>query len=116
MKSATNITGARKKILLKGLLVAGFRNNRIWVKAQRNPEEKAAEMMSAKPSASKAVSPATIMITPIVMVAIINTSFHDGCSRRNMKANKRMKAKAEDLHIALSNVSIKLELRFLYAY
>lgn len=33
-----------------------------------------------------------------------------------MKANKRMKAKAEDLHIALSNVSIKLELRFLYAY
>ena len=95
-----NMTGAKKKMLLKGLLVAGFRNRRIWVKAQRKPEKKADEMISTKPSALKAVSPATIMTTPMVIVAIMRISLIEGASRRKRKAKSRTKANAEDLHIA----------------
>lgn len=95
-----NMTGAKKKMLLKGLLVAGFRNRRICVKAQRNPEENADEMIRINPSALKAVSPATIMITPMVIVAIIRISLMEGVSRRKTKANSRTKARDEDLHIA----------------
>ena len=47
----TNMTGARKKMLLKGLLVAGLRRRRICVRAQRKPEKKAEEMMRMKPRA-----------------------------------------------------------------
>lgn len=95
-----NMTGAKKKILLKGLLVAGFRNKRICVKAQRNPEKKADEMISIKPSALKAVSPATIMITPMVIVAMMRINLIEGASRRKRKAKSRTKANADDLHIA----------------
>lgn len=95
-----NMTGAKKKMLLKGLLVAGFRNRRIWVKAQRKPEKNADEMIRTKPSALKAVSPATIMITPMVMVAIMRINLIEGASRRKRKAKSRTKANAEDLHIA----------------
>lgn len=95
-----NITGAKKKMLLKGLLVAGFRNKRICVKAQRNPEKNADEIISMKPSALKAVSPATIMITPMVMVAMIRINLIEGASMRKRKAKSRTKANAEDLHIA----------------
>ena len=96
-----NIIGARKKILLKGLLVAALRRSRIWVKAQRKPEKKAEEMMRAKPRASKAVSPATIIITPAVMVRMIRTNFIEGVSRWKRKAKRRTNARAEDLHIAI---------------
>ena len=95
-----NIMGARKKMLLKGLLVAGFRRSRICVRAQRKPEKNAAAITSMKPMASKAASPATIIMTPTVMVVIIRTSFMEGDSRRKRKANMRTKAREEDLHIA----------------
>ena len=95
-----NIIGARKKILLKGLLVAGFRRSRICVKAHRKPEKNAAAMTSMKPMASNAVSPATIMMTPTVMIVIIRTSLTEGDSRRKRKANMRTNAREEDLHIA----------------
>ena len=46
------------------------------------------------------ISPATIMMTPAVIVAIMRISFKDGCSRRNRNAKIRMNASAEDLHMA----------------
>ena len=95
-----NIIGARKKILLKGLLVAGFRRSRICVRAQRKPDEKAEEMIRTKPSVLKAVSPATIMMTPTVMVAMMRISLREGVSRRKRKAKRSTKAREEDLHIA----------------
>lgn len=95
-----NIIGARKKIVLNGLLVAGFRRSRICVKAQRKPEKNEAEMMRPKPRALKSVSPATIMMTPTVIVAMMSTSLIEGVSSRKRKAKSRIKAKAEDLHIA----------------
>lgn len=100
--------GARKNMLLNGLLVAGFRRRRICVRAQRKPEKKAAAMTSVKPTALKRVSPATIMMTPMVMVAMMRTSFMDGDSRRKRKANMRTKAREEDLHIASRVVSFLL--------
>lgn len=103
--------GARKKMLLNGLLVAGFRRRRIWVSAQRKPEKKAAAMTRMKPITSKAASPATIMMTPMVIVAIIRMSLMDGDSRRKRNAKQRTKAREEDLHMALRrHVSIQLEL------
>ena len=101
MAKLTNMTGARKKMLLKGLLVAGLRRRRICVRAQRKPEKKAEEMMRTKPRAWKAVSPATIMMTPTVMVAMMSMSLTEGVSRRKRKAKRRTKARAEDLHIAV---------------
>lgn len=95
-----NMIGAKKKMLLKGLLVAGFRSRRICVKAQRKPEKNADEMINTKPRALKAVSPATIMMTPMIMVAIIRISLTEGVSRRKRKAKSRTKANAEDLHMA----------------
>lgn len=100
MARVRNMTGAKKKMVLKGLLVAGFRNRRICVKAQRKPEKNADEMINMKPIALKAVSPATIMITPMVMAAIMRISLMEGVSRRKRKAKSRTKANAEDLHIA----------------
>ena len=100
MARLTNMTGARKKMLLKGLLVAGLRRSSIWVRAQRKPEKKAAAMTRAKPITSKATSPATIIMTPTVMVAIMRMSLTDGDSRRNRKAKQSTKASEEDLHIA----------------
>lgn len=98
-----NIMGARKKILLKGLLVAGLRKRSICVSAQRNPEKKADDIIKIKPRALKAVSPATIMTTPIVMVAMIKINFTEGCSRWKRKAKRRTNAREEDLHIAGSS-------------
>ena len=98
---ARKVTGVRKKMLAMGLEVAGLRRRRIWVSAQRKPEKKEDSMMSAKPSALKAVSPATIMITPPVMQRIIRMSFSEAVSSRKMKAHSRTKARAEDLHIAV---------------
>ena len=92
--------GARKKILLKGLLVAGFLRRRIWVRAQRKPEKNAAAMTRTKPRALKSTSPATIIMTPMVMVAMMRMSFRDGDSRRKRNAKARTKAREEDLHIA----------------
>ena len=70
------------------------------MRPQRKPEKKAADMTRTKPSVENLTSPATIIITPIVMVVIMPTSRHDGTSRRKRKANIRTKAKDEDLHIA----------------
>lgn len=56
-------------------------------------------MTKAKPTALNAVSPATIMITPTVMVAMMMINLTDGVSRRKMKANRRTKARADDLHM-----------------
>ena len=72
---------------------------------QRKPEKKAADMTRIKPSTEKATSPATIIITPMVMVAIIATSRQDGVSRRKRKAKRRTKASEDDLHIARLDVS-----------
>lgn len=87
-------------MLLKGLLVAGFRRRRICVRAQRKPEKKAAAMTRMKPIASNAVSPATIIMTPRVIVAIMRISFIDGDSRRKRNAKQRTKAREDDLHMA----------------
>ena len=102
-----NITGARKKMDEKGLAVAGLRRRRIWVRDQRNPEEQAEAITRMKPRAWKAVSPATIMTTPTVIIAIMRTRRHEGCSRRKRKAKMRTKPSADDLHIAV-DVSIHL--------
>ncbi len=96
----TNMMGAKKNMELKGLEVAGFRSNRICVRAHRNPEKNEADMTRMKPSALKAVSPATIMITPTVIVKMMRTSLMEGDSSRNKKAKSRTKAREEDLHIA----------------
>jgi hypothetical protein len=96
----TNITGARKNIDEKGFAVAGFRRRRIWVSDHRKPDEHADAITRMKPSASNAVSPATIMTTPTVMTSIIKTSLQDGCSRRKRNAKIRTKPRADDLHIA----------------
>ena len=95
-----NIIGARKKIEEKGLDVAGFRSKRIWVRPQRKPEKNAADMTSMKPSAEKSTSPATIIITPTVIVAMMATRRQEGVSRRKRNAKRRTNAKEEDLHIA----------------
>ena len=70
------------------------------MRAQRKPEKKAAAMTRMKPMASKNASPATIMMTPTVIVMMMSMSFMDGDSRRKRKANIRTKAREEDLHIA----------------
>lgn len=87
-------------MLLKGLLVAGFRRRRICVRAQRKPEKKAAAMTRIKPIASNAASPATIIMTPRVIVAMMRISLMDGDSRRKRNAKQRTKAREEDLHMA----------------
>ena len=87
-------------MLANGLLVAGLRSSRICVRAQRKPEKKAERMMRMKPRRLKAVSPATIMMTPRVMVAMMRMRRTEGLSRRKRKAKRRTKARAEDLHIA----------------
>lgn len=82
------------------MLVAGFRKRRIWVRAQRKPEKKAAEMTRMNPKAENSISPKTIITTPAVIVAMMATSRRDGDSRRKRKAKRRTKAREEDLHIA----------------
>jgi hypothetical protein len=95
-----NMMGARKKIEEKGLDVAGLRRRRICVRAQRKPEKKAAEMTRVKPRMENFTSPATIIITPAVMVAMMAIRRMEGVSRRKQKAKRRTKAREEDLHIA----------------
>ncbi len=95
-----NIMGARKKIEEKGFDVAGLRRRRICVRAQRKPEKKAAVMTRKNPRAEKAISPKTIMITPMVMVAMMATRRQEGDSRRKRNANISTKAREDDLHIA----------------
>jgi hypothetical protein len=92
--------GAKKKILENGFPVAGFRSNKICVSAHLNPEKNAEDIMRMKPRALKAVSPATIIMTPMVIVRMMRQSFMEGVSRWNMKAKRSTKARAEDLHIA----------------
>ena len=88
-------------MLANGLEVAGLRRRRIWVSPQRKPEKKAAEMTRMKPPRSNSTSPATIMTTPKVMVAMMATSFQVGVSRRKRNANIRTNARDEDLHMAV---------------
>ena len=57
-------------------------------------------MTRMNPRVENLTSPATIIITPRVMVAIIATKRQDGTSRRKRKAKTRTKASDEDLHIA----------------
>lgn len=87
-------------MLENGFEVAGLRNRSIWVRAQRKPLKNAAEMTRMKPRAEKATSPATIITTPAVIVAMMATRRQDGLSRRKRKAKRRTKASAEDLHMA----------------
>lgn len=98
-----NITGARKKIVLKGFDVAGFRTRRTWVKDHRRPDSAEAVKTRINPIRTNVVSDsdATIMITPIVIVVIMLTSTQVGFSRRNINANISTKARVEDLHIAV---------------
>jgi len=70
------------------------------VSPQRKPEKNAADMTRMKPRAEKSTSPATIITTPTVMVAIMATRRQEGVSRRKRKAKMRTKAREEDLHIA----------------
>lgn len=88
-----------------GFEVAGLRRSRICVRPQRKPEKKAADMMRMKPNTENLTSPATIIITPAVMVAMMAMRRHEGVSRRKRKANNRTKAREEDLHIAALAVS-----------
>jgi peptidase E len=101
-----NRTGVRRKRVEKGLEVAGWRSKRICVKPQRKPEKNADAMTSVKPSALKAASPATIITTPIVIVAMIN--FMEGDSRRKRNANSKTKARADDLHMVRNVREINL--------
>ena len=87
-------------MLLNGLLVAGFRRRRICVRAQRKPEKKAEDIIRINPRALKRVSPATIMMTPTVIVAMIRINLIEGVSSRKRKAKMRTNARDEDLHIA----------------
>lgn len=92
--------------------MAGLRRRRICVNPHRKPEKNAAEMMRTNPRGLKSTSPATIMMTPTVIVAIIATSFQEGTSSRKRNAKRRTKARAEDLHIAVElKVSILLTCR-----
>ena len=93
------MTGVRKKMLLKGLLVAGLRRRRIWVRDQRKLEQKDAVIARMNPRALKAVSPATIMMTPMDIRVMIPPRRHEGFSRRKMKAKSRTNASTEDLHM-----------------
>ena len=95
-----NIIGAKKKMLEKGLDVAGLRRSKIWVSAHLKPEKNAAEMTKMKPKGLKSTSPDTIITTPKVIVAMMRMSFQEGVSRRKRKAKRRTKAREEDLHIA----------------
>ena len=92
--------GAKKKMLEKGLEVAGLRRRRICVRAHLKPEKKAAEMTRMKPRGLKSTSPETIITTPNIIVAMMRMSFQEGVSRRKRKAKRRTKAREEDLHIA----------------
>lgn len=98
-KRDTNMIGVRKKSVEKGFDVAGWRSRRICVRAHLKPEKNADAMTRANPTALKAASPATIIITPTVMVVIMMMSFIEGVSSLKRKANRRTKASAEDLHI-----------------
>jgi len=84
----------------KGFAVAGLRSRRIWVSDHLKPDEQAEAMTRRKPRAWKAVSPATIMMTPMVMMEMMKTRRHEGCSRRKRNAKISTKPRAEDLHIA----------------
>ena len=95
----TSIIGARKNSVANGLHVAGCRSSKICVKAHLKPEKNALAMTNAKPSTSKAVSPATIITTPIVIVPMMRISFQEGVSSRKRKAKSKTNASAEDLHI-----------------
>ena len=97
--SVTNMIGDRKKSVAKGFEVAGCRRRRIWVSAHRKPEKNDADIANAKPKAWNAVSPATIINTPSVIVRMITMSLIEGFSRRKRKANIRTKMRTEDLHI-----------------
>uniref|UniRef100_A0A1Y1KR47 Uncharacterized protein n=1 Tax=Photinus pyralis TaxID=7054 RepID=A0A1Y1KR47_PHOPY len=98
-KRTTNMTGDRKKMLEKGLEVAGLRRSRICVRAHRSPEKNAAEMTRKKPPNLNSTSPNTIRMTPNVIVAMMATRRQVGVSRRNTKAKSRTKARDEDLHM-----------------
>ena len=56
-------------------------------------------MIKAKPIALNAASPATIITTPMVIVAMMTISLMEGLSRPKTKAKRRTKARADDLHI-----------------
>ncbi len=70
------------------------------MRPHRKPEKKAADMIRMNPIVLKLTSPATIITTPPVIVAIMPTSRQEGVSSRKRNANRRTKASAEDLHIA----------------
>lgn len=99
MMRAKNIVGVRKNMLAKGLLVAGFLKSKIWVKLHLKPEQNEALITRANPRALKAVSPATIMITPAVMRRMMPHRRQVGFSRRKMKAKSKTNASTEDLHM-----------------
>ena len=80
--------------------MAGFLRRRIWVRAQRKPEKKAAEITRMNPRGLKAVSPAAVMTTPTMIIVIMRINLTETASRRKRKANKRTKAREEDLHMA----------------
>ena len=97
-----NMMGERRKIDEKGFEVAGCRRRRIWVSDHLNPAAMEDDMMRTKPRTLKAVSPATIMTTPTVMVRMMTPSFHEGFSSLKRNAKRRTKPRTEDLHIAVN--------------
>jgi len=99
VKRVTNIIGAMKNSVAKGFEVAGCRSKRICVNAHRKPEKNEADMAKAKPRAWKAVSPATIIRTPRVIVRMMIINLTDGFSRRKRKAKVRTKIRTLDLHM-----------------
>jgi len=101
------MTGVKKKSEANGFEVAGLRRKRICVKDHRRPEENEAVISNRKPNRLKAVSPATIIITPTVITAMIANSFQDGFSSLKINAKRRTNPSTEDLHIAEGKVSVR---------
>lgn len=100
IKRTKNIIGVRKNRDENGFEVAGFWRRSICVRDQRRPEKNDAIISKMKPIVLKAVSPATIIITPTVMIRMMAPSRHEGFSRRKMMANPSTKPRVEDLHMA----------------
>ena len=103
-----NIIGARKNIEENGLEVAGFLNSRICVSDHRSPDRAEDMITRIKPIGTNVASPATIITTPTVITVMTPTNCHVTFSRRNIKANIKTNAKAEDLHIASSTSAYPL--------
>jgi hypothetical protein len=73
--------------------------SRTCVMVQRRPDMQAAVMTRKKPNISNSTSPATSIISPVLMIPMVAARDHVGVSMPQRKAKKRRKRGADDLHI-----------------